>query len=75
VCAEAESLDSTGATHYLILPAVVLNRPGPDTEILCGWHLVERENGEIRRQSSCLSDDPARLVVVEQSGELLISES
>lgn len=46
-------------TLYLVVPCVTLNRPGPDTEILCGVYTADYRSAETREEYTGLEDDPS----------------
>jgi hypothetical protein len=49
---------SHSPTYYVVVPCVTLNRTGPDTEVLCGVHVVDQRVGPGAAQSYGLGDDP-----------------
>jgi hypothetical protein len=47
-------------TVYVVVPCVTLNRPGPDTELLCGFYIADHRGDERTLAYQGLGDDPAR---------------
>jgi hypothetical protein len=45
-------------TVYLIVPCVTLNRPGPDTEIVCGYYRLDYRAADARAEYVGLGDEP-----------------
>ncbi len=57
-------------TYYVVVPCVTLNRTGPDTEILCGVHVVDQRGGPSGPQSYGLGDDPTNYRLTWESGRV-----
>jgi hypothetical protein len=47
-------------TVYVVVPCVTLNKPGPDTELLCGFYVADHRGDEATLAYQGLGDDPAR---------------
>jgi hypothetical protein len=62
-------------TVYIIVPTVVLNRPGPDTEIVCGYCTVDRRSDTVQTHYIGLGDDPTRYRAALGGGQLVITEA
>ncbi len=62
-------------TLYLVVPCVTLNRACvPDTEIVCGYHVVDRRRQGRALKYFGLSDRPERLRVETVFGRLEVTE-
>ena len=61
-------------TVYQIVPTVVLNRPGADTEIVCGYCTVDQRTVAMKTRYSGLSDDPARYNIDIRDGRIHVTE-
>ena len=61
-------------TLYLVVPTVVFNRPGPDTELVCGYCIVDRRSDALKMRYLGLGDDPALYVANEVEGRLQVEE-
>jgi hypothetical protein len=61
-------------TVYLIVPCVTLNRPGPDTEIVCGYYVADYRTSDAAVEYHGLGDDPARYRVAYGEDGLVIVE-
>lgn len=61
-------------TVYQIVPTVVLNRPGPDGEIVCGYCTVDRRTETVKLRYIGLGDDPARYTAEIRSGRLHLAD-
>ncbi len=66
--------DTGQAVHYLVLSTVTMNRPGNDTELLCGWRHIRLESGSLHSEVACLPDDPAQLQVTIESKLVTVEE-
>ena len=62
-------------TYYVVVPCLTLNRPGPDTEVLCGLHVVDRRDVSGPDEYRGLGDDPSSYRVLLHAGRLHITES
>ncbi len=47
-------------TVYIIVACVTLNRPGPDTELLCGFYTADCRGDEAEVRYQGLGDDPTK---------------
>ncbi len=56
---DARSHTPAEPTLYLVVPCVTLNRPGIDTEILCGVYTADYRFKEVREEYTGLGDDPS----------------
>ncbi len=45
-------------TYYVVAPCVTLNRPGPDTELLCGLYIADMRAPDATIEYRGLGDDP-----------------
>ncbi len=61
-------------TLYVVVPTVVFNRPGPDTELVCGYCIVDRRSDALKTRYLGLGDDPALYVATEVEGCLRVVE-
>jgi hypothetical protein len=59
-------------TVYLIVPCVTLNRPGPDTEIVCGFHIADYRAPDAAVEYCGLGDEPASYRVLLEGERLRI---
>lgn len=50
----------TTPTVYIVAACVTFNRPGPDTELLCGYYTADRRAGRAEVQYRGLGDDPSK---------------
>ncbi len=46
-------------TLFLVVACTTLNQPGPDTELVCGYHVIDRRPGATADKFLGLGDDPA----------------
>ncbi len=61
-------------TYFLLLPCVTLNRPGRDTEIVCGMYTVDGRQGGRDAIYCGLGDDPTAFSVRTRNRLLEISD-
>lgn len=61
-------------TVYLIVPCMTLNRPGPDSEIVCGFYVADYRTAESTVEYFGLGDDPSRYRVSYEADRLRIVE-
>lgn len=59
-------------TSFLVLPCVTLNRPGPDSEILCGSYFLDGRTHEVVYRG--LGDDPSRYEITFDRGRLRVTD-
>jgi hypothetical protein len=59
-------------TVYLIVPCVTLNRPGPDTEIVCGFHIADYRAPDAAVEYNGLGDEPAGYRILLEGERLRI---
>lgn len=59
-------------TSFLVLACVTLNRPGPDSEILCGRYFLDGHSHEVIYHG--LGDDPAAYEVGFERGKLVVTD-
>ena len=52
-------------TYWLVVPCVTLNRPGRDTEIVCGHYIVDGRNQDRTPLYRGLGDDPSAYQINE----------
>lgn len=75
---EAQDHRAHSPTVYVIIPAVTLNKPGRDSEILVGAYAVDRRApgpGAVRDDAyRGLGDDPSRYVFRESHGKITVSD-
>ena len=65
---------AAGPTLYLIASVVTLNRPGPDTELFCGWFTGDYRTDAPELEYRGLGDDPTRYRYTLEGDRLLVSE-
>ena len=61
-------------TYYLILPTLIFNQPGPDTELVCGTLVVDYRAGEPVFTRHGLGNDPARYRFALDAGRGRVTE-
>ncbi len=61
-------------TLYMVVPCVTFNRPGPDTELVCGLHEVDRRGSEIETRYDGLGDDPSAYRVSTRNGLIRVTD-
>jgi hypothetical protein len=71
---EAQDHQPHSPTVYLIVPAVTVNRPEMDTEILVGMYIIDRVSGKDSHVYRGLGDDPAKLVVRLGEGQACVDD-
>ncbi len=71
-----ESLQFTpkSPTIYVVVAGVTLNSQGPDTEILCGVHAIDRRGEAAERVYLGLGDAPAEIKIDHHYGVLRVSD-
>lgn len=65
---------STAPVAYLVLHAVTLNHPGPDTELVGGAYFLDRRGSEPEDRYVGLGDDPRAYVYEESGGRIRVTE-
>lgn len=61
-------------TLYVIVPSLVFNQPGPDSELVCGYCIVDRRRDIAKMRYLGLGDDPTRYRVASEGDRLHITE-
>ncbi len=56
---DIQALEAMSPTVYWVVPCVSLNRPGQDTEIICGFYTSDRRGDMPRDEYIGLGDDPS----------------
>jgi hypothetical protein len=63
-------------TLYLVLPCVTLNRPGPDSALLCGYYIADQRIGIGEDEAYIgLDDEPADYRLEVTGGRLRVSRA
>ncbi len=74
VAADVERHHAHGPTVYLLAGSVTLNRPGRDTEIPTGLHILDHRGARRTGEYTGLGDDPRRYRVRHDAGRVRITE-
>ncbi len=74
VTADVQRHHAHGPTVYVLTGSVTLNRPGRDTEIPIGLHLLDHRGAVRGSEYTGLGDDPRRYRVRHDGGRLRVSE-
>jgi hypothetical protein len=61
-------------TSYLVVACVTLNRPGPDTEILCGAYYLDGTDDRDEVTYQGLGDDPAAYDIAVERGRFVVRD-
>ena len=75
IATEAKGHEAHGATLYVILPAVTLNRQDADTELLAGVLTVDTRGKRIARKYFGLGADPRKYRFKQAAGAIAIEEA
>lgn len=61
-------------TVYQVVPTVVLNKPGADGEMVCGYCTVDHRGDTVKMRYTGLGDDPARYRIAIRDGRVVVTE-
>ncbi|MFH0944146.1 MAG: hypothetical protein V2A76_03015 [Planctomycetota bacterium] len=61
-------------TLYIVTHGVTINKPGPDSELLCGLYRISRSGGAPADTYEGLGDDPSRYRFELKDGSIHVSE-
>ena len=71
---DIEDYSEATPTVYVIAACVTLNRPGPDGEMLVGFHVADFRDASPRVEYCGLGDDPAKYSFAESEVGLFVTE-
>lgn len=71
---EAQEHPPLSPTLYLVVPAVTLNKPDRDSELVCGVYLVDRTGDGSHGTYLGLGDLPAAYEMTERNGRLTVRD-
>lgn len=71
---DAEQHEPASPTLYLVLHGVTLNRPGHDTELVAGLHVLDHRGARHTTTYRGLGDDPADYVLETCAGRIRVAD-
>ena len=74
VILDIQDYTPVSSTEFLVIPCVTMNRPGKDTEIVCGFYFASEETGLKEPEYYGLGDNPASFKTESKHNRLVITD-
>jgi hypothetical protein len=74
VVLDIQDYEPKSPTKYLVVPCVTLNRPGPDSELVCGYYWASDQFESQNVEHFGLGDDPAGYELAFKNGRVVVTD-